>query len=515
MPLVELRDQIISVLYLPGAPAGCAEVRPRLIDRLRKDPRLARITHLFDIRPGGPGTIDFAVAKGIALANYIASEKTEPDRVYYFGDEFYVEKIGDDELLGNDMSIRHPATRDIHLQAVNKTEDPHQLFPVSLTLGEGYSALWIGSGYPATHNALIQLAHALRQNENPPPTPAPGAYGRGDYRRQMMHIWVGPLRWNEDLRAMAQLILDDAFVLLADDALFPGYFQDIFKTPDRLSPEELVEALLLWLDDIPGPFDGPLGWVISAALEYKWGATSREMEARDSESAMSTLVELLRDMDPQGSFIKVNGMKSLGQLLSGPLDPHESFADPSSPVAVVFAGKEHSVQLEFALVDHAEAYGSPDDFIGIVELTQELTPGLRLLGRKGYYKLYVERHLLDRGGKEELKRAIDHALREVILRSLKGYPTDPAHSKALEDAAHGVPLEDYYYFPPYEPVRAQRHSSSPGADHRDSPPRLSSVPAAMSEPAGPPQAPAAEPAPSTQPAAVQSPQVSAAAAPRT
>ena len=52
MPLVELRDQIISVLYLPGAPAGCAEVRPRLIERFRNDARLARLTRLFDIRAG-------------------------------------------------------------------------------------------------------------------------------------------------------------------------------------------------------------------------------------------------------------------------------------------------------------------------------------------------------------------------------------------------------------------------------------------------------------------------------
>ena len=66
------------------------------------------------------------------------------------------------------MSIRHPATRDIHLQAVNKTKDPHQLFPVSLTLGEGFSASWIGSEYPATHNALIQLSNALRQNKDSP-----------------------------------------------------------------------------------------------------------------------------------------------------------------------------------------------------------------------------------------------------------------------------------------------------------------------------------------------------------
>ena len=37
MPLVELRDKIISVLYLPGTPARCAEVRPRLIDRFWKN----------------------------------------------------------------------------------------------------------------------------------------------------------------------------------------------------------------------------------------------------------------------------------------------------------------------------------------------------------------------------------------------------------------------------------------------------------------------------------------------
>ena len=210
MPLVELRDQIISVLYLPGAPAGCAEVRPRLIERFRNDPRLARLTRLFDIRPGGLGTIDFAVAKGIALANYIASEGIEPHRVYYFGDEFYVKKIGDDELLGNDMSIRHPATRDIHLQAVNKTEDAHQKFPVSLTLGEGYSALWIGSEHPATHNALIQLANALRQNEDLPAAPAIVPAEEAGWLRQLLagfpalhgKSWIAALP-AEELRLLA------------------------------------------------------------------------------------------------------------------------------------------------------------------------------------------------------------------------------------------------------------------------------------------------------------------------
>jgi hypothetical protein len=174
-PWIEIRGKVFSIKSLPKiekADIPDHEVRPGIIAAMKAIPRLNRLFELFDIRPGGSGTIDVAQAKSIAMTDLIESNRLDASEIFYFGDEFYVARFPDgSEVSGNDLSVFKNTDPWINAISVNSSvrapRNRHMTF-------EGHSANWIGAENRATHGALVQLIKALDEGgikQIPPPVP--------------------------------------------------------------------------------------------------------------------------------------------------------------------------------------------------------------------------------------------------------------------------------------------------------------------------------------------------------